>query len=102
MVTTTRTRPSEDTAVDTQIGRRRARPDGVFARPEVLAAKAAPTGARARPTPRPLESTWRRYLAGLLRLPPALIDWSQPEQQTRPDTAAAIGVGMRRRDDPNP
>lgn len=103
MVTATRTRPPADAADGATIPRRPARPDDVFARPEVLAARAAAT----RPQPRPPRrrsraSVWLGHLLDLLRLPPPLVNRSQPPVQTRPDTAAAIGVWMRRRDDPNP
>ena len=103
MVTVAPSRPSADPRRDATSGHRSGRPDGVFARPEILAAKAAGTGwQRRRDRRRSQGSVWLGHLVELLRLPPPLVDRSQPPTQTRPDTAAAIGVWMRRRDDPNP
>ena len=99
MVTATPTRP----ATDATSGRCSARPEGVFARPEALSARAA--GARRQHRsrrPRRRVSKWLSSLVDLLRLPPPLVDRSRPPAQTELDTAAAIGVWMRRRDDPNP
>lgn len=103
MVTATPTRPPAEATADATRSRRPARPDGVFARPEALAARATRTSRPRRPhRRRSRTSVWLGHLLDLLRLPPPLVDRSQPPTQIRPDTAAAIGVWMRRRDDPNP
>lgn len=103
MVTATPTRPPAEATGDATRSRRPGRPDGVFARPEALAARAMPANAPHRPSRRrSRRPVWLGHLLDLLRLPPPLVDRSQPPTQTRPDTAAAIGVWMRHRDDPNP
>ena len=46
-----------------------------------------------------------RYICAVveyLRLPEPLIERSRPNAPTTHDSAAALGVWMRRRDDPNP
>lgn len=103
MVTATPTRPPADATGGATLVPRSARPDGASDRPEVAATKAAGTGRQHRPhRPRSRTSVWLGHLLDLLRLPPPLVDPTQPPPNTRPDTAAAIGVWMRHRDDPNP
>lgn len=59
MVTTPRTHPSAHTVGGAPSGRRSSRADGVFARPEVLAAKASGTsGQRRSHRPRSRGSVW--------------------------------------------
>ena len=102
MVTATQTRPSTtagDPAGASTHERRSSRPDGVFATPQVLAALS--TG-RARPRRAPrLRSRVARVLHAL-RLPPPMVEVGQTPTPRRHESAAAIGVRMRRRDDPNP
>lgn len=103
MVTATPTRPPADATHEATSTRRSQRPHGVFARPDDLAARATGTSRPRRQHRRRLRrSVWLSHLLDWLRLPPPLVDRSQPPAQTRPDTAAAIGVWMRHRDDPNP
>lgn len=103
MVTATPTRTPTKVTGGATSGRHSGRPEGMFGRPEVLALRAAGTRRRRRPPRRRSQGSVRLgNLVELLRLPPPLVDRSQPPTQTRPDTAAAIGVWMRRRDDPNP
>lgn len=105
IVTATSTRPHEaDAAGIATIGRRPNRPDGIFARPEVLAARSSAQAPPPRRSNRPASSTYRRLVCVLqaLRLPPPLVETSHTPAQTRLESAAAIGASMRRRDDPNP
>jgi hypothetical protein len=102
MVTTTPTRPraaAADPTGGSALERRSSRPDGVFATPEVLAAIS--TGrARPRRTFR-LRSRAARVLH-TLRLPPPMVEVSGTPTRRSHESAAAIGVRMRRRNDPNP
>lgn len=100
------TRPAAgpiDPPVTAVVARRPSRPDGVFARPEDVVARAV-----GRPRPRRTAHRRRRRFRIVarvlheLRLPPPIVDTSLRPAPTRLDTAAAIGQWMRRRDDPNP
>lgn len=102
MVTATPTRPRAAAADPTGGSTREPRPsgpDGVFATPETLAAIS--TG---RVRPRRASRRRARVVRMLhaLRLPPPMVEISNTPTQRSYESAAAIGVRMRRRDDPNP